>query len=570
MAPARGSSWPPCSPWRSSASERLVSIEHALIRKLRGAPRLVTLVATIAIGPGHRRPRACCCSPATTTRPRRSGISPPVLPRHFSSATSNRHRRRHPGALIVPLDRAGAGRVLPAHPFGVAIRAAAENGDAARLLGISVDRVVDVHVGGRVGARRARRHPDRRQAGQPRRRPPCRPASWCGRWPPPSSAGSPACPAPRRRPHRRRRRGDDRPATFREHASALADVVFFLAVVVIARRSDPRGCSASGRRPRTRSPSCPTVRDLPGATATRPLRPCCAVAVIGYAVLAFTLAGQPGHRARRPTACSSMVVIYAMVGVSLTVLMGYTGQISLGPLALVGVGRSPRPTCSRRIARAVSCCTVPLVVVIGMAVSLVIGLPALRIKGLYLAVVTLAFSLAAELLPVQDDCSARHRPACRSRRRSSGPLDLDDAEQPAAVLLLVAAACSSSMCVARNLPAARTGRGFFALRENEKAAATLGVRLHPLPAARLRACRAASPRSPGVLYAVRVGTVQRRATSRTEHLAGARAMVMIGGLGSLSGPHPRRLLRLRRCPVPAELRQRLDRPDRHRHPADRS
>src|SRR4029077_6416913 len=79
----------------------------------------------------------------------------------------------------------------------------------------------------------------------------------------------------------------------------------------------------------------------------------------------------------------TLVCVGAIVGVSLTVLMGYAGQISLGHWALVGVGAFAAADLHGRLG-VPFVLTVPLVVLVGMIVSLLIGLPALRIRGLYL------------------------------------------------------------------------------------------------------------------------------------------------------------------------------------------
>jgi branched-chain amino acid transport system permease protein len=89
------------------------------------------------------------------------------------------------------------------------------------------------------------------------------------------------------------------------------------------------------------------------------------------------------------------------------------------------------------------------------------------------------------------------------------------------------------LLVARNLAATRTGRGFFALRENEKAAATLGVRLtrYKLLAFAVSGGMAALG---GALYASSVGFV--RADDYTAPFSLTLiAIVMIGGLGSPYG-----------------------------------
>ncbi len=86
----------------------------------------------------------------------------------------------------------------------------------------------------------------------------------------------------------------------------------------------------------------------------------------------------------------SQICIYAVIALSLTVLTGWAGQVSLGQFGLVAVGALMASHLGS---------SVPLILLLPFAgavtavIAVVIGLPALRVRGLYLAVSTLAFSL---------------------------------------------------------------------------------------------------------------------------------------------------------------------------------
>jgi branched-chain amino acid transport system permease protein len=224
------------------------------------------------------------------------------------------------------------------------------------------------------------------------------------------------------------------------------------------------------------------------------------------------------------------VVVFSIVAVSLTVLMGYAGQVSLGHWGLVGVGAFSLASMVTRIGMPYLL-ALPLTVVVGMAVSLVIGLPALRIRGLYLAVATLAFNLAAEFFIFRSRLVGGSA-GVSLRQPGIGPLHLSTPTyRPLfyfAVVML-----GLSMVVARNLARSRTGRGFFALRENEKAAATLGVGLtrYKLLAFAVSGGIAALAGAVNVTY---FGLAQSEQYPTALSLALV-SLVMIGGLGSLSG-----------------------------------
>ena len=92
-------------------------------------------------------------------------------------------------------------------------------------------------------------------------------------------------------------------------------------------------------------------------------------------------------------AATTRVPLFAIVGLSLVVLTGWAGQLSLGQVALYGVGAF---TAAALVARGVPFpAAVAEATIAGVLVALAIGLPALLVRGLFLAVTTLAFAVAA-------------------------------------------------------------------------------------------------------------------------------------------------------------------------------
>src|SRR5207248_6098708 len=90
---------------------------------------------------------------------------------------------------------------------------------------------------------------------------------------------------------------------------------------------------------------------------------------------------------------AAFAIVWAMVGVSLVVLTGWGGHISLGQFGIVGVGAVVG---GNLVAKSHIDLFLALIVAgaAGAVVALVVGLPALRIQGLFLAVTTLAFAIA--------------------------------------------------------------------------------------------------------------------------------------------------------------------------------
>jgi branched-chain amino acid transport system permease protein len=90
----------------------------------------------------------------------------------------------------------------------------------------------------------------------------------------------------------------------------------------------------------------------------------------------------------------ALVVIFAMVGVSLVILTGWSGQISLGQWAFSGIGAAVAGSMAVRGWDFFVCILVAGLV--GAFAAVLVGLPALRIQGLFLAVTTLAFAFTVQ------------------------------------------------------------------------------------------------------------------------------------------------------------------------------
>ena len=97
----------------------------------------------------------------------------------------------------------------------------------------------------------------------------------------------------------------------------------------------------------------------------------------------------------------SQICIYGVIALSLTVLTGWAGQVSLGQFALVAVGADMAAHFGSGIPLIV---LLPLAGVVTALVSVLVGLTALRIRGLYLAVSTLGFALFMQTAVLATPC----------------------------------------------------------------------------------------------------------------------------------------------------------------------
>lgn len=184
---------------------------------------------------------------------------------------------------------------------------------------------------------------------------------------------------------------------------------------------------------------------------------------------------------------AAAILIFAIIGLSLVVLTGWAGQVSLGQMAFVAIGAAIGGGVTSRLGWDLS---FALLVggFAGAGVAVVIGLPALRRRGLTLAVTSLAFALMTSSwllnrnffgpgttfsLPLVGRFSTDWLPAERIGRPDLFGFISVQSETHFYFLCLVALAVAYA--IVRGLRASRTGRALIAIRENPRAAEAFGV-----------------------------------------------------------------------------------------------
>jgi ABC-type branched-subunit amino acid transport system ATPase component/ABC-type branched-subunit amino acid transport system permease subunit len=171
---------------------------------------------------------------------------------------------------------------------------------------------------------------------------------------------------------------------------------------------------------------------------------------------------------------ANLAAIYALVAVSLVVLTGWVGQISLGHAGLVGVG-------AYVTGHVVSGwgVTFPInlawAAVAGAAVAIVLGTVAVRVRGLYLAVATLIFSWAAVEFLFRQEWFIRNSSVKIAAFGESGTFPHFEWISRRTFFYAAWAIVAAAIFMMANLRDSKTGRAFFAVRGSEVAAASLGI-----------------------------------------------------------------------------------------------
>lgn len=169
----------------------------------------------------------------------------------------------------------------------------------------------------------------------------------------------------------------------------------------------------------------------------------------------------------------SLSAIYALVGLSLVILVGWTGQISLGHAAFLGFGcYIGADLLNEGVPLELA---VPIIGAVGAGISLILGVPSLRLRGVYLTIATLAFGLACQRFfftrPQLRGTSADQVP----REPLVGISTNTDRGLYYAVLLVLAIA----LLLAWNTRRGDVGRVLFAIRDSEQAAAAMAIKIAP-------------------------------------------------------------------------------------------
>jgi branched-chain amino acid transport system permease protein len=266
----------------------------------------------------------------------------------------------------------------------------------------------------------------------------------------------------------------------------------------------------------------PTPREMLDLPALRNWR-LVLMAIAGIGVLVFPFTTSSGIVNR-----GSFAAISAIVLLSLVVLTGWAGQVSLGQFALVAVGALVGGGLTSRAGWSFWL-ALPVGAIVTALVALVIGLPALRIRGLFLGVVTLAFASAVYLVAFSERYFDWLQP--ENIRRPTLPLiDFED-ERSMYYLCLFFLVAMIALVV--SLRRSRPGRVMIAMRENENDLQAFGINVvrTKLSAFVLGGfiCGIA-----GVLFAH-----HQRAVTQSAFTADASidifAFGVIGGIGSVSG-----------------------------------
>ncbi|HWH82008.1 MAG TPA: branched-chain amino acid ABC transporter permease [Burkholderiaceae bacterium] len=250
--------------------------------------------------------------------------------------------------------------------------------------------------------------------------------------------------------------------------------------------------------------------------------------VFWYSALLLALIAAPWLLPEYWLAQLTFVLIYSVVGLGLMVLSGFTGLFSLGHAAFLGVGAYTQAALTNAGVPA------PIALlaagVFAAAAGVVVGLPALRVKGIYLAIATLAFGFIVEEVFARWERVTGGNAGTHLKAPDVFGFVLDTDKSFYAACLVVTVLATLGVL---NLLRSPTGRAFVAIRDSEVSAQSMGIHLARYKTLSF-AISAALAGFGGALYAHKLQFISPDQFDILQSIDLV-LMIVIGGVGSIHG-----------------------------------
>lgn len=247
-----------------------------------------------------------------------------------------------------------------------------------------------------------------------------------------------------------------------------------------------------------------------------------------YGALMLLLLAAPWLFAEYWLAQLTLVLIYSVAGLGLMLLAGFTGLFSMGHAAFLGVGAYTHAVLTNMglpFPLALACAAG-----LSAAVGLVVGLPALRVKGIYLGIATLSFGFIVEEVLARWESVTGGNAGIHIKKPNIFGWVLDSGEQFYFLCLIITVAATLGIL---NLLRSPTGRAFVAIRDSEISAQSMGIHLAYYKTLSF-AISAALAGIAGALYAHNLQFISPDQFNILQSID-LLLMIVIGGVGSVHG-----------------------------------
>jgi branched-chain amino acid transport system permease protein len=224
----------------------------------------------------------------------------------------------------------------------------------------------------------------------------------------------------------------------------------------------------------------------------------------------------------------TFVLIYSVAGLGLMLLAGFTGLFSMGHAAFLGVGAYTQAVLTNAgvpFPIALACAAG-----LSAAVGLVVGLPALRVKGIYLGIATLSFGFIVEEVLARWESVTGGNAGIHIKKPDIFGWVLETGDQFYFLCLVITVVSTLGIL---NLLRSPTGRAFVAIRDSEISAQSMGIHLAYYKTLSF-ALSAGLAGIAGALYAHKLQFISPDQFNILQSID-LLLMIVIGGVGSVHG-----------------------------------
>lgn len=257
---------------------------------------------------------------------------------------------------------------------------------------------------------------------------------------------------------------------------------------------------------------------------------------ISFAVLVMLLLILPGVIGRYPTEVLDNVGIFIIMGLGLNIVVGFAGILDLGYVAFFAIGSYAMGVLTSPELGFFNMTywqALPIVLVVSALSGAILGMPVLRMRGDYLAIVTLGFGEIIRLLVLSDWL----RPFLggstgiqRIARPHVGGMVLATQEQ---LYYLILAGCFITAFIAWRLKDSRLGRAWIAMREDEDVAQAMGINKVQIKLLAFTVGATLAGLS-GTIFAAKLTSVYPHSFNLLISI-NTLSLIIVGGMGSIPG-----------------------------------
>lgn len=231
------------------------------------------------------------------------------------------------------------------------------------------------------------------------------------------------------------------------------------------------------------------------------------------------------------------VGLYVMMGIGLNVAVGFAGLLVLGYAAFYGISAYTYMLLVRALVPDPSqgytnyfWMLIPICVFVALIVGALLGIPVLRTRGDYLAIVTLGFGEITRLVLNNMDSVTNGPQGLTGKAPALFSLQF---KEPIHFYYLILVGCVIAIFVADRLNNSRMGRAWIAMREDEDVARAMGINVNKYKLLAF-AIGASFAGAGGAIFAARQGTIFPSDFSLLVSI-NVLCLIVIGGMGSIPG-----------------------------------